>query len=490
MKREWRLLLLIGAAFLLIALVVLTWRGSSYTIRVNTGSRTAETDQYRVDVQQEGEIVRLIDKRLENGQLLLRVRSVSRGKAHIEVSDPEGPMWMDSVYVHHLGIITVNGYLGRSSGAWIIPVLVTLYLICLLLLVIGRYRLGMRENLYQYRNIRNLGWIIFLASMLVGQTPYLLSTDSLVGTVERTMDSLSALSLLVFPVAFVLAILVTISNVQLMRREGRNWRNMLGILLGLLVCLGTLFPHMLSDYLQRSTIIDVHRESGIAHHVDMAVTNTMLVAVSYLECILWATVILAVKAAKRVPDPDRDYMLILGCQINGDGTLTPLLKGRADRALEFARMQKETTGKDVILVPSGGQGADEVMPEGRAIRNYLVSQGVPEEQILVEDGSANTEENFRLSMELIRRAGGETRPKIGFSTTNYHVFRSGILAAQQGVLAQGIGSRTRSYFWVNAFVREFIATVYSEAGTHLRVMAVLILLTLAMVGVVYLSNVM
>jgi uncharacterized SAM-binding protein YcdF (DUF218 family) len=93
-------------------------------------------------------------------------------------------------------------------------------------------------------------------------------------------------------------------------------------------------------------------------------------------------------------------------------------------------------------------------------------------------------------MELIRRAGGTDEPRIGFSTTNYHVFRSGILAAQQGVLAQGIGSRTRSYFWVNAFVREFIATVYSEAGTHLRVMAALILLTLAMVGVVYLSNVM
>ena len=73
---------------------------------------------------------------------------------------------------------------------------------------------------------------------------------------------------------------------------------------------------------------------------------------AYLECILLATVILAVKAARHVPPFDREYVLILGSQINRDGTLTKLLQGRADRALEFAEMQRQAGGPDPVFVPS------------------------------------------------------------------------------------------------------------------------------------------
>ena len=220
----------------------------------------------------------------------------------------------------------------------------------------------------------------------------------------------------------------------------------------------------------------------------MAVTNTILVAVSYLECILLGTIILTVKAARRIPAFDKDYILILGCKIRGDGSLTPLLKGRADRALDFARMQKEAGGKDVIFVPSGGKGGDEIMPEAQAVKNYLLEQGVPEERILAEDGSANTYENFKNSLALIREDCGGGEPKIAFSTTNYHVFRSGVLAERQGASVEGIGSKTRSYFWINAFVREFIATLAAEWKRHLAVIAALVLTVIAMVAVVMLSN--
>ena len=182
--------------------------------------------------------------------------------------------------------------------------------------------------------------------------------------------------------------------------------------------------------------------------------------------------------------------MILGCQIRKDGTLTPLLKGRTDRALEFARMQKEVSGKDIIFVPSGGKGTDEIMPEAYAIRDYLVNTGISEDQILVEDGSINTYENFKNSMDIIQRNKLVSDPKIAFSTTNYHVFRSGILAFGQGIHAEGIGGKTRSYFWINAFIREFIATVFSERKKHLMVIAALTLLTLMMVFVVRMSNIL
>lgn len=44
--------------------------------------------------------------------------------------------------------------------------------------------------------------------------------------------------------------------------------------------------------------------------------------------------------------------------------------------------------------------------------------------------------------------------KIAFATTNYHVFRSGIWAQLAGLRAEGIGSKTKWWFWPNAFIRE------------------------------------
>ncbi|MBQ1377467.1 MAG: YdcF family protein [Lachnospiraceae bacterium] len=502
MKINRKILVITGIVFLLIGIAVILLKGSSYTLRFSVPASVgdaASADDFTVSVEQDGEIVRVTDKRLEKGELALTLRSVSRGKAYVHAAGPEGFSRMEVVYVHLFGIITVNSYFGNLSGAAVIPVLVTLYLVLLLWYVIVQYRRGMRTSLYRTANIRNLGWIIFLILMIVGQIPHLLSGNSLVTAVSRTMGSASNVAYIAFPVAFIVSVLVALSNLQLMRKEGRNWRNMLGLMLGLLVCLGTVFPFVLSELLQRSTIIDVHNERSAAPYVEMAVMNSILVTVSYLECILLGTVILAVKAARKVPAFDKDYILILGCQIRKDGTVTPLLKGRADRALEFARLQKESTGKDIIFVPSGGQGSDEVIAEARAVRNYLIETGIPEDRILTEDRSTSTYENFKYSMELIRKdwgLGGASErtelsePRIAFSTTNYHVLRSGILAEQQGIRAEGIGSRTRTYFWINAFVREFIATVYAEWKTHLKVIAALILLTLVMVLLVCLSNIL
>jgi len=55
---------------------------------------------------------------------------------------------------------------------------------------------------------------------------------------------------------------------------------------------------------------------------------------------------------------------------------------------------------------------------------------------------------------------------------------------------EGIGGRTRSYFWINAFIREFIATMYAEWKTHVRVILVMLASALAMIYMVYLSNVL
>ena len=171
--------------------------------------------------------------------------------------------------------------------------------------------------------------------------------------------------------------------------------------------------------------------------------------------------------------------------IDVDGTLTNLLKGRVDRAIEFGKMQKEKTGKDIIYVPSGGKGIDEVISEAQAMKNYLVSQGIKEENILVEDKSTNTFENIKFSNKIISEKFKNA--KLAFATTNYHVFRAGCIATSQGIKMEGIGARTKSYFWVNAFIREFIATLFSEKRKHFITVFSIMLLSLCLSILTYIN---
>ena len=65
---------------------------------------------------------------------------------------------------------------------------------------------------------------------------------------------------------------------------------------------------------------------------------------------------------------------------------------------------------------------------------------------------------------------------MAFSTSSYHVYRGGILAADAGWNIDGMGSRTRWYFWPNAFLREFIgllASNFVQQGSAILIIALL-----------------
>ena len=171
-------------------------------------------------------------------------------------------------------------------------------------------------------------------------------------------------------------------------------------------------------------------------------------------------------------------------KIKDDGTLPPLLKGRVDKAISFRKEQLEKGGKDLVFIPSGGKGKDEVISEGDAIAKYLLKQGIEKENIIVENKSKNTYENIKNSYKLIN----DKKAKVGFSTTNYHVLRAGLIATEQGLIIEGIGSNTKSYFWINAFIREFIGTIYTERKKHIITFIIIVVIIIGMILLTYMGN--
>lgn len=254
---------------------------------------------------------------------------------------------------------------------------------------------------------------------------------------------------------------MVISNLSLIRHEGFRPVNLLGFLLAVLLLGGEGLIFGLDYYVSGS-------QTEVMLH-DMF-TNLLASVYLYFECMLLGTIVADAIAARYEPKKDKDYIIVLGCAIRKDGTPTPLLRGRLDRALTFAQTQLAETGKVPIFVLSGGRGTDECVSEAECMRRYLSAQGVQEEQMLLEDKSTDTAENMAFSKKLILnrvRPGGnhpqgywpaldDLEARIAFSTTNYHVFRSGLKARRVKMRAQGMGCRSKWYFWPNAAVREFV----------------------------------
>ena len=118
------------------------------------------------------------------------------------------------------------------------------------------------------------------------------------------------------------------------------------------------------------------------------------------------------------------------------------------------------------------------------MKNYLLAYGIKEKNILVENQSKNTYENIKYSYQLIKK----TDANVAFSTTNYHVFGAGLIATKQGLKLEGLGSSTKSYFWINAFIREFIGTLYSEKKKHIVVFIVVLIVIILMISVTYFAH--
>lgn len=483
MKR--RTVALIGVILLLIAVGSVFTLGHTYTAKANLTGEAGERSDYSVVIEN-GHLT-LVDQEVKDGNLYLTFRAIDPGKDSVDLLDTGLPVDFMAFRVLPGNVIMRDTVLGDTSGGPIALAAVAVFLAVLLFSVSKSWYTSVKENQYRYRNILLFGLSIYLLFLLVLFVWDAFRNPTFENAVNAILSSANTFAIVALPIAFVVFLLVTLSNIDLLRKEGRTWRNLLGFFLGLLILVSTVVPNLVDVWLQRTTLVDVHNEAGAALYVSRFLSAAVFFVLVYLESILLGAIYHGYRAARHVPEFDKDYILILGCKIRSDGTPTPLLRGRIDRAIEFARMQKEATGKDIVFVPSGGKGSDEVISEAECMHNYLVEQGIPEEQILVENQSANTYENFGCSMKLIREHSTVPDPKIAFSTTNYHVFRSGYYATKQGISADGIGSRTKVYYWVNAYIREFIATLRSEWKTHLRVILTMLAAAAVTVAALYAS---
>lgn len=154
---------------------------------------------------------------------------------------------------------------------------------------------------------------------------------------------------------------------------------------------------------------------------------------------------------------DPRAMVVLGCQVKPWGP-SVLLQDRLDKALEYWEEYPET-----VIVVSGAQGPDEPSTEARAMADYLIGKGIPEEDILLEEKSHNTIQNLMYSKQLLEEQGYDLREGVAVVSNGFHLTRARMLAGRAGYVnvstlaapSSHVPSRVKMYF------REPVALVKS-----------------------------
>ena len=371
-----------------------------------------------------------------------------------------------------------NVYLSKSIQIIIIIYLIRISYGCTLYI-----RKQYQKNKYSYGIIMNLALLIFININILRQINLLIENWNILNITDiynNTLESFSFFAMLTLPCIIVLAIYSIITNFVLIKKEGFSYKNLLGIFLGVIALIGLLGSQTI--YLITSTLLNGKKLLIVKKLFDIIINVTL----SYFYTLIISTLYCNIKAASHIPTFDKEYVIILGSMIKKDGSLTPLLKSRVDRAIEFAKMQKENTDKDIIIVPSGGKGNDEIMAEAEAMRKYLISEGISDKNIIIENQSKSTIENMKLSNSII--VNDKKDAKVSFSTADYHVFRSGVIANECGIDCEGMGSKTKWYFYTNALIREFIASLVQERKKHISLIVLMNISAIILISLGYFNQ--
>ena len=398
-----------------------------------------------------------------------------------DTRDKKPKLWnvlIQAIFVAAVLLMMIRDGVHRHAIA--ISTLIALFLLAAMVQLIVAFFQQIHYNPYSYNTIYYMGFALFLLAvwiLLLRLLVLLIRQPDLYGAEEilhLLLGSAKNYMMLTSPFLLVFSAALCVSNISLIRHEGKRLVNVLGIILSFLLVAGEAFIFCFGYDMPDG------RQAVMIHEL---IVNLFAAVYLYFECMLLGVIVAFAIVSQYEPEPDKDFLIILGCGLRKDGTPSPLLRGRCDRALIFAEKQKAQTGKDLIFITSGGQGPDEPIPESASMKQYLLEQGIPEERIIEENRSTNTRENMMFSKEKIR----EINPngKVAFSTTHYHLFRSGLYARRVKMRAVGIGAKTKWYFWPNAAVREFVGLLTDHRLKQALVFGGMIVLYVALTLLAY-----
>lgn len=297
---------------------------------------------------------------------------------------------------------------------------------------------------------------VFLLLGLYQYSEWLAAHDLVIG-ILIVMFVLAVGGAALLPVSLILVFFV--EGIRVIRHEGIKPTNLLSMLFSVLLCIYLVVWPAIGNLGQNT--------SGT-----MLYTIISCIAVYVLSLLVVYSLSAVFNLFHLKKKRDADYIIVLGAGIIGS-RVTPLLAARIEKGIELL-----CYNPNAVLIMSGGQGSGEDIPESKAMADYALDKGVDVEKIILEQKSVSTQENLCFSRELMNKQ----KPQIIIVTTAYHVFRALILAKQQGIRCVGFGAKTKWYFTLNAFIREFVGYFKLTWKKHIIVIGITLCIVIAWYG--------
>jgi vancomycin permeability regulator SanA len=130
---------------------------------------------------------------------------------------------------------------------------------------------------------------------------------------------------------------------------------------------------------------------------------------------------------------DIDCIIVLGCQVRDDGTLSHMLRDRLMRGLEVYH-----AGAAPKLLMSGDHGRKEY-DEVNAMKQYAIENGVPSEHVFMDHAGFSTYETVYRAKEIFEA------DKVIIITQEYHLYRALYIADKLGLEAYGVSADLNKY---------------------------------------------
>jgi vancomycin permeability regulator SanA len=128
-----------------------------------------------------------------------------------------------------------------------------------------------------------------------------------------------------------------------------------------------------------------------------------------------------------------DCIIVLGCQVRDDGTLSHMLRDRLMRGLEVYH-----AGAVPKLLMSGDHGRKEY-DEVNAMKQYAIENGVPSEHVFMDHAGFSTYETVYRAKEIFEA------DKVIIITQEYHLYRALYIADKLGLEAYGVSADLNKY---------------------------------------------
>ena len=154
--------------------------------------------------------------------------------------------------------------------------------------------------------------------------------------------------------------------------------------------------------------------------------------------------LLSVEEATKIEDVD--CIIVLGCQVKDDGSLSHMLRDRLVRALELYN-----AGAAPKLLMSGDHGQKDYNEVG-AMKSYAIENGVPKENVFMDHAGFSTYETVQRAKQVFEAK------KVIIVTQEYHLYRALYIAKKLGVDAYGVSCDLNNYAGQTARdIREVLA---------------------------------